>query len=281
MGPIDDPDDVPLVALKILRNLRSLKLRYNSVSEASISSITERCTNLERLDVSFTRVKRAPQISDPSSIVKLSLTSTFISGAELVDLVNRTSKLRILSVGAMGIKAGTSSGAAMSTAAMSLNDDALRRLTDALLNCPDIEVINLVQNAKLGTSSRHDSALAYFVRLVGRKCKSLNLSGIPGLRSSDLVGLVAENEGEAMSPLKNLVLNKTNIDDDVTPWICACADIEILEVAETKVSPSGLFPILDACHRLSKLNLTGCRSVSIGDRRRFFETWKDERQRDE
>lgn len=33
----------------------------------------------------------------------------------------------------------------------------------------------------------------------------------------------------------------------------------------------GLFPIIDSCQRLSKLNLTGCRSIKVVDRRRFFE----------
>lgn len=171
-GPGDDPDDVPLITLMMLKNLRSLKLRYNMVSEASISSLTEHCTKLERLDVSFTRLKHVPHISEPSLIVKLSLTSTLISGAELVDLVRRTPKLRILNIGAMGVKAGTSTQAAMGSAAMTLNDDVLVQLTDALLDCPDIESINLVQNAKLGAlTSRRDTALSYFIKLVGRKCK--------------------------------------------------------------------------------------------------------------
>lgn len=33
----------------------------------------------------------------------------------------------------------------------------------------------------------------------------------------------------------------------------------------------GLLPVLDVCHNLVKLNLTGCRGVRIADRRRFFE----------
>ena len=34
---------------------------------------------------------------------------------------------------------------------------------------------------------------------------------------------------------------------------------------------AGLFPIIDACERLEKLDLTSCRGVRVGDRRRFFE----------
>lgn len=33
----------------------------------------------------------------------------------------------------------------------------------------------------------------------------------------------------------------------------------------------GLYPIIDSCQRLSKMNLTGCRSIKVVDRRRFFE----------
>ncbi len=41
------------------------------------------------------------------------------------------------------------------------------------------------------------------VQVLNGLLQSLNLSGIPGLRSSDLNGLVTENDAEAMSPLKN------------------------------------------------------------------------------
>ena len=64
----------------------------------------------------------------------------------------------------------------------------------------------------------------------------LNLAGIPGLRSSDLNGLVPENDVEPVSPLRTLILNKTNIDDNASPWISACLSLETLEVAETKIS---------------------------------------------
>ncbi|KAG9074973.1 hypothetical protein FS749_013429, partial [Ceratobasidium sp. UAMH 11750] len=33
----------------------------------------------------------------------------------------------------------------------------------------------------------------------------------------------------------------------------------------------GLFTILDSCSNLHELDLTGCRSVPVRDRRRFFE----------
>ena len=156
--------------MRILTHLRSLKLRHDNVSENSVNLITAHSRKLERLDLSFTQLRHAPHIADPASIVKLVLTSTYISGADLVRLVRRTPKLKILSIGAMGIK--PSSGThLMSVAAMTINDDILTQLTDALLDCPDIESINLVQNAKLGSQGKKDGALAHFIRLIGRKCK--------------------------------------------------------------------------------------------------------------
>lgn len=35
----------------------------------------------------------------------------------------------------------------------------------------------------------------------------------------------------------------------------------------------GLFHILDGCPYLEKLDLTSCRGVKVGERRRFFEVW--------
>lgn len=34
---------------------------------------------------------------------------------------------------------------------------------------------------------------------------------------------------------------------------------------------AGLFPIIDACPKLERLDVTACRGVRVGDRRRFFE----------
>jgi hypothetical protein len=39
---------------------------------------------------------------------------------------------------------------------------------------------------------------------------------------------------------------------------------------------NGLFTIIDACPKLTTLNLTRCRGVSVADRRRFFEVRRDQ-----
>lgn len=179
-------------------------------------------------------MKHVPDFPVIPPIEKLSLTSTFIPSKELIELVNRLPRLRILNIGAMGVKAGTST-AIMSSTAMTLNDEALRLLTDTLRDCPFIEVINLVQNSKLGTTRRGDSCVAYFIRHVGRNLQYLNLSGV-AVRSEDLIGLVPEAEEGLPSQLKTLILNKSLVDDDCAPWISGCPNIEVLEFAETRIS---------------------------------------------
>ncbi|KAJ3016818.1 hypothetical protein NUW54_g729 [Trametes sanguinea] len=172
-----------------------------------------------------------------------------------------------------------SSAAISNTSAMTLTDDTLRSLTDTLEKCEDIERVNLVGNTKLGFTGRRgpDAALAYFVRKVGRRCKHLNLAGITSLRSSDLEGLAHPDGADEGAPqLIHLNLNNTSVDDAAAPYISACADLQTLEVAGTKFTSAGLFPIIDACERLVKLDLTSCRGVRVGDRRRFFEVWEEE-----
>ncbi|KAH8119825.1 RNI-like protein [Phellopilus nigrolimitatus] len=217
-----------------LKRLKSLKLRHNTLSDVAILQLLHHCPVLERLDVSFTLLRHLSGLPHAPPIEKLSLTSTFIPGKELIELVGALPHLRILNIGAMGVKPGTNT-AIMNSTAMTLNDDVLRLLTDALRNCSSLESINLVQNSKIGSTRRHDSALAYFIRQVGRRCQHLNLSGVP-MRSEDLIGLVAEDPEDPVSPLKTLNLNKTLIDDECTPWISSCASLEILEAAETKIS---------------------------------------------
>ncbi|TDL28013.1 RNI-like protein [Rickenella mellea] len=254
-----------------LSQLRSLKLRHGSLSDPSFAMWIARCPLLQTFDASFTPLRRLPDLQTLTSLQKLAITSTFISSADLVDLVRHLPRLKTLSIGALGVKPGANT---MTSTAMSLNDESLVRLTDALEGCAGIENINLVRNAKLGLTSR-DGALRYFVQKIGRKCKSLNLSGITPLRSSDLAGLFPSTDTEAKSPLHTLLLNKTGIDDDAAPWIASCSSLEALEVAETKFTADGLRTIISECPLLSKLNLTGCRGINVTDRRRFFEVWKD------
>lgn len=116
----------------------------------------------------------------------------------------------------------------------------------------------------------------------------MNFTGLPGLKSLDLAALMPEKDSLSIAPLCTLLLNKTGIDDDAAPYISSCINLETLELAESKVTgelkylwnvkkliqtvkENGVMQILDNCPKLSQLNLTGCRGISIVNRRRFFE----------
>ncbi|KAI0639336.1 RNI-like protein [Trametes polyzona] len=260
-----------------LPNLRSLKCRQTALSDAVLNPILAICPNLERLDLSFTLIKR-PVLPAGNMLEKLVLTSTKNSSADLLAMVSPLRRLKVLAIGAMGGGQG-SSAAISNTSAMTLTDDTLRSLTDALEACPDLERVSLVGNTKLGFTGRRgpDAALARFVRRVGRRCKHLNLANIASLRSSDLEGLAhPDDPGNGPPQLVHLNLNNTSVDDEAAPYLSACTDLQTLELASTKFTSAGLFPIIDACERLVKLDLTSCRGVRVGDRRRFFEVWEEE-----
>ncbi|KAL7285263.1 hypothetical protein ACG7TL_000357 [Trametes sanguinea] len=218
-----------------LPGLRSLKVRQAALSDAVINPTLAICPNLERLDLSFTLVKR-PVLPAGHALEKLVLTSTKISSQDLVTLISPLTRLKVLALGAMGGGQG-SSAAISNTSAMTLTDDTLRSLTDTLEKFQDIERVNLVGNTKLGFTGRRgpDAALAYFIRKVGRRCKHLNLAGITSLRSSDLEGLAHPDEVEEGAPqLVHLNLNNTSVDDTAAPYISACVNLQTLEVAGTK-----------------------------------------------
>lgn len=104
---------------------------------------------------------------------------------------------------------------------------------------------------------------------------------------------MSEAVHDGPSRLEELALNNTGIDDDAAQFLACCSSLVVLEVAGTKLtSPSwmasslewyalrgkiicllgsGLFPIIDACSNLEKLDLTSCRGIKVADRRRFFE----------
>jgi len=158
---------------------------------------------------------------------------------------------------------------------MTLTEDDLITITETLAQFEHLENVSLVGNTKLCLVSRH--AVPDFVRRVGRRCKKLNLAGIPALRSRDLAGLLPSDEDPNPSGLEFLVLNNTSVDDDSASFIACCPELKTLEVVGTKFTSEGLFDIVDACPKLAKLDLTSCRGVRVNDRRQFFERWKEER----
>lgn len=255
--------------------LQTLKLRQTFLSDNTLIPFLAICPNLRRVDLSFTLIRHPSQLLAGKPLEKLSLTSTKITGAELLSAVADRPGLVTLNIAVLG--GGQGSTAAISnSSAMSMTDQTLRDLTDLLESCVHLEKVNLVGNTKLGMTGRRDSAMADFIRRVGRKCKVLNLSSISALRSSDLQGLLPETSEDGPSNLQVLILNNTTVDDDAAPYISSCPSLETLAVGGTRFTSAGLFPIIDACTKLQKLDLTSCRGVRVGDRRRFFEVWEEE-----
>ncbi|KZT06901.1 uncharacterized protein LAESUDRAFT_652672 [Laetiporus sulphureus 93-53] len=258
-----------------LTNIRTLKLRQTSLGEAALGPFLSICPNLQRVDLSFTLVRYPSQLLAGKPLEKLSLTSTKVTSNELVATLPLFPKLITLNIAALGGGQG-SSAAISNTSAMNMTDQTLRDITNVLAGFTHIERVNLVGNSKLGITGRRDSAIAEFVRRVGRRCKMLNLASIPSLRSSDLEGLVPDTVAEGPSALRVLILNNTVVDDEAAPFISSCPDLETLSVGGTRFTSAGLFPIIDACMKLQKLDLTSCRGVKVGERRRFFEVWEEE-----
>lgn len=137
---------------------------------------------------------------------------------------------------------------------MTFTDNHLRSLTAILSQSTVIENISLVANTKL---ARDDEIIAEFILLVGRRLKvregntsiqerlahvdvcilqKLNLSGLSFLRSSDLQHLAPADMADAECSLRELLLNRTSIDDDAALYISCCSSLEILEVAGTRLS---------------------------------------------
>ncbi|KIL70648.1 hypothetical protein M378DRAFT_476159 [Amanita muscaria Koide BX008] len=263
-----------------LANLRTLKVRETQLGDASISALTNLCPNLQRLDASFTSLTRAASLLSPDHIQpleKLSLTSTSISPLELAQILPLFPQLRVLYLGALGISRG-SQASILNTSAMTMDGAGLKAITNALVNSVHLEQVNLVGNSKLGTTTRSDSALADFLGRVGRKCKMLNMAGIPNLRSTDLAGLLPESVRDDSPAIETFILNNTGIDDEAGVYISACDHLQTLAVAGTRITRDGLFPILDACEGLHNLDLTSCRGIGVIERRRFFDIWQEQKE---
>ncbi|KAJ7706469.1 hypothetical protein B0H17DRAFT_631541 [Mycena rosella] len=252
-----------------LPNLRTLKFCRLSISEVSLNALIPLCPNLRRLDISFTAVRHPLLGSYPlPDLEKLSLTSTSVSNPDLLSLLLRLPNLKSLALGALG---ASPRSIASIDSSMTLTDDALLKLIPILQSYSALENLSLVGNIKLGATI---TALTRLVASVGRTCKWLNLSGLPALRSHHLAGL---QDAPTPPRLESLILNNTGIDDGAALFLAACPDLAWLEVAETKMSSDGLFLVLDGCAKLQTLGLKSCRGVRVGDRRRFFEAWEEDR----
>ncbi|KEP48968.1 RNI-like protein [Rhizoctonia solani 123E] len=264
----ENPDD----ELPIFTSLRSLKIRLTNLSDSDLATIFPHCPNLTTLDISFTPIKKIPIVDPFPPLKKLSLTSTRISGTNLVHILENSPGLEVLYLGAYGETVGGAPGITNN-----LTDSLLREVTNALVHCSAIRNVNLAGNPKLGTSGSVRRALQDFFRRVGRRCETLNFENVPQLHSGDLEGLLCISDDDQPSPLRSLNVARTGVNGDAAMFIAACSKLEVLNMAATRFGKEELFMILDCCPDLVKIDLTGCRSISVQDRRRFFEVWESAR----
>ncbi|KAL1669087.1 hypothetical protein GGF50DRAFT_123436 [Schizophyllum commune] len=251
-------------AITSLPALHNLKLRQLSISNTSATPFVALFPNLRRLDISFTNIQHIPTSSP--FLEKLAMSSTplaisfsgFASSPTSYPFPAEFLQLRTLNIGALG-------QSAKSSGALVLTDGLLMDLTDVLAPLEHLEHVNLASNAKLTSNS-----ISEFMNL------TINLSGIPRLRSDGLAGLVAEDGTECA--IEVLTLNNTAIDDDAAPYIACCKQLSRLGLASTRITKDGLFTIIDACPRLENIKLTSCRGVKLQDRKRIFELWEEEQQ---
>ena len=162
----------------VLANIQSIKLRHNPLSDVTISPfiglILRNSQNLKRLDLSFTSCHRPTFLIKADrdlAIEKLLLTSTNVQGKDVVSFISRLPRLKYLGLGALGAGAGASLSM-LNSSAMTLSDNDLRALSDALLvTCPLLERVDLVQNTKLGLFNDMEDGLSSLawakVRFVG------------------------------------------------------------------------------------------------------------------
>ncbi|PVF94521.1 RNI-like protein [Serendipita vermifera] len=261
-----------------LLKLRSLKLRHTPLTMASLSRFLTHLELLEKLDISFMPLgPLLSQIKFPPKLTKVSFTSTPIDANQLTPLLSNLKELRTLNIGALGESAKTASGFAIGgkatgpSGSRTLTDAVLINMTDVLSTLPHLEQVMLAGNNLLGVGATR--GVQYFIGQVGRKLKTLNLSGINRLRSDDLEGLLPE-DGEEPSRLERLMLMGCNVNDQAGVYISSCPRLNFLDLENTKFSEEGLFSIIDACTQLETINLTSCRGVNRSDRRRFFEVWR-------
>ncbi|KAF7339703.1 hypothetical protein MSAN_02185700 [Mycena sanguinolenta] len=251
-----------------LPNLRTLKLARLSISETSLNALLPLCPALRRLDISFTSVKHSLLTSDDvPALEKLSLHLH-------LHLQPRPPRAPPQAPRPKNARPGRAGRKPAQHRRDRLGDDAHGRGPPQ--SGAGARGVRRFRKRESGGEYQAQGRAAD-VRGGGWE-EWLNLSGLPALRSWHLVGL-AGLVGEPPPRLETLILNHTGIDDEAAPYLAACAELAWLEVAETKMTSDGLFLVLDGCPKLATLGLRSCRGVRVGDRRRFFEAWEEDRAR--
>jgi hypothetical protein len=232
-------EDMDLSSAPLVK-LHSLKLRHTSLTMASLSHLLPHLKFLEKLDISFMPLgPLSSQIEFPLKLTKLSLTSTPIDANHLIPLLSNLKELKTLNIGALGESAKTASGFAIGgrstgpSGSRTLTDTVLINMTGVLETLPHLEEMMLAGNNSLGTGTIR--GVQYFIRQIGRRLKTLNLSGINRLISDDLEGLMID-DGEGPARLERLMLMGCNVGDPAAVYISSCPHLNFLDLENTKFS---------------------------------------------
>lgn len=76
------------------------------------------------------------------------------------------------------------------------------------------------------------------------------------LKSRNFISLLPQDIEESPPRLEQLILNNTGVDDEVTPYLACCSNLEVLELAGTRISSEWMlylkgFLLLEFCRRWS------------------------------
>lgn len=210
------------------------------------------------------------------------LASLFEAFASLpVDQRRQIATIRIASMGLGRHSVVTSTGRGTPrTLQDGLDPKSFGRLTTALAALDGLRKLSLAGNP-LTAPSRDESAIADFIRRVGRRCVWLDLSKaairrrdleplFPSFDPADAASDVTDLPPSETSRLETLVLDETRVGDEHCAAIASCAHLEALHLASSVVTENGLAVILSACPQLRTLDLTQCRGIALRRRRDIF-----------
>lgn len=81
-------------------------------------------------------------------------------------------------------------------------------------------------------------------------------------------------EQELASPLRVLILDNTHTGDSAALAISCLSNLVELYLEQGTITVDGLKTIMSGCPKLRLLNLKGCRSIPVVQRRRWFEMYE-------
>ncbi|KAL7417586.1 hypothetical protein BDY24DRAFT_411557 [Mrakia frigida] len=235
-----------------LQNLTKLKLRGAKITATSLDRLLSLTPSLSSLDISLTTVKSLPSSAMPN-LTKLHLTGSKVSPSTLVHLLATSSpppRLRTLNIGGlMGNWTPEDIVGLSDLLAIMVGSEGEKEGDWGL------EKMTLAGNQHLlgsgsMVSQQKVQAFSLFMEDVGRHIRHLDLSLNP-IHSAYLTPLSLPG-----SRLEHLVLDETGVDSGLGEVLVGCKNLDTLSLKASKVDVHSLFRILQACPRISTLDLT-------------------------